>query len=188
MPRFRILVPLLALAAVAACGNEDTLPDPTSRNLVDTVTVGSLTDTPITTASGFAVSTPRATAVRTDLDAGFDFAYDIEGPAETGRKVILPRVILGITSNGNAEPGVMRRNDAFDDIDVAPSNGYVIDSAVPVALGERYVVRSRVVCDIGVPVYAKVEIIGFENNSLVLKRLKNVNCGYRGLEPGLPDR
>src|SRR5919108_4071438 len=109
MPRFRILVPLLALAAVAACGNEDTLPDPTSRNLVDTVTVGSLTDTPITTASGFAVS--AATAVRTDLDAGFDFAYDIEGPAETGRKVILPRVILGITSNGNAEPGVMRRND-----------------------------------------------------------------------------
>jgi hypothetical protein len=39
-----------------------------------------------------------------------------------------------------------------------------------------------------VPVYAKVEIIGLEDNSLVLKRLKNVNCGYRGLEPGLPDR
>src|SRR5919109_2366267 len=184
MPRIRTLLPLLALSAAAACGDNDSLPDPTTENAVDTVTVGSLTDTPITTASGFAVS--AAAAVRTDLDAGFDFAYDIEGPAETGRKVILPRVILGITSNGNAEPGVMRRNDAFDDIDVAPSNGYVIDSAVPVALGERYVVRSRVICDIGVPVYAKVEIIGFEDNSLVLKRLKNVNCGYRGLEPGLP--
>ena len=59
---------------------------------------------------------------------------------------------------------------------------------MPVALGERYVVRSRVTCSIGVPVYAKIEIIGFENNSLVLKRLRNVNCGYRGLEPGLPDR
>jgi hypothetical protein len=63
----------------------------------------------------------------------------------------------------------------------------VTDSAVTVALGERYVVRSRVVCDLGVPIYAKVEIIGFEDNSLVLKRLKNVNCGYRSLEPGLPD-
>ena len=186
MPRIRLLLQLLALSAVAACGDDDNLPDPTSENIVDTVTVGSLTDTPVTTASGFAVS--ASLAVRTDLDAGFDFAYDIQGPPETGLKVVLPRAALGITSGGNAEPGVMRREEAFDDITVAPSNGYVTDSAVPVALGERYVVRSRVVCDIGVPVYAKVEIIGFEDNSLVLKRLKNVNCGYRGLEPGLPDR
>ena len=186
MPTIRTLVPLLALSAAAACGDNDNLPDPTTPNAVDTVTDGSLTDTPVTTASGFAVS--AVTAIRTDLDAGFDFAYDIEGAAETGRKVILPRVVLGITSSGNAEPGVMRRSEAFNDIDIAPSNGYVTDSAVPVVLGERYIVRSRVVCDIGVPVYAKVEIIGFENNSLVLQRLKNVNCGYRGLEPGLPDR
>jgi hypothetical protein len=186
MSRIFALIPLLALAAVPACGDSDNLPDPTIKNIVDTVTVGSLTDTPVTTPSGFAVS--AATAVRTDLDAGFDFAYDIEGPAETGRKVVLPRAALGITSGGTAEPGVMRREEPFDDIDAAPSNGYVTDSAVPVALGERYIVRSRVVCDIGVPVYAKVEIIGFEDNSLVLKRLKDVNCGYRGLEPGLPDR
>jgi hypothetical protein len=187
MPRIRSLVLLLALATLAACSDSDNLPDPTSKNIVDTVTVGSLTDTPVTTPSGFAVS--ATTAVRTDLDPGFDFAYDIEGPAETGRKVVLPRAALGITSGGTAEPGVMRREQAFDDIDAAPSNGYVTDSAVPVALGERYIVRSRVVCtNIGVPLYAKVEIIGFEDNSLVLKRLKNVNCGYRDLEPGLPDR
>jgi hypothetical protein len=186
MPRIRTLASLLALAAVAACSDSNNLSDPTTQNTVDTVTVGSLTDTPVTTPSGFAVS--ASTAIRTDLDPGFDFAYDIEGPAETGRKVVLPRAALGITSNGTAEPGVMRRDQAFDDIDAAPSNGYVTDSAVPVAIGERYVVRSRVVCDIGVPVYAKVEIIGLEDNSLVLKRLKNVNCGYRGLEPGLPDR
>jgi hypothetical protein len=180
----RPLLQLLALAALAACGDEDSLPDPTTRNIVDTVTVGSLTDTPITTASGFSVS---GGAIRTDVDPGFDFAYDIEGPPETGRKLILPRAVLGITSTGTAEPGVMQREEAFDDIDAAPSNGYVTDSAVTVALGERYVVRSRVVCQLGVPLYAKVEIIGFEDNSLVLKRLKNVNCGYRSLEPGLPD-
>jgi hypothetical protein len=180
----RPLLQLLALAALAACGDEDSLPDPTTQNIVDTVTVGSLTDTPITTASGFSVS---GGAIRTDIDPGFDFAYDIEGAPETGRKVILPRAVLGITSTGTAEPGVMRREEAFDDIDVAPSNGYITDSTVTVALGERYVVRSRVVCQLGVPLYAKVEIIGFEDNSLVLKRLKNINCGYRSLEPGLPD-
>ena len=180
----RPLLQLLALAALAACGDEDSLPEPTTRNIVDTVTVGSLTDTPITTASGFSVS---AGAIRTDVDPGFDFAYDIEGPPESGRKVIVPRAVLGITSAGTAEPGVMRREETFDDIDVAPSNGYVTDSSVAVVLGERYVVRSRVVCQLGVPLYAKVEIIGFEDNSVVLKRLKNVNCGYRSLEPGLPD-
>jgi hypothetical protein len=181
----RPLFPLLALAAAAACGDSDNLADPTSQNVVDTVTVGSLTDTPVTTASGFSVT---GGAIRTDLDAGFDFAYDIQGPAETGLKVVLPRAALGITSGGNAEPGVMRRDEAFDQIEAAPSNGYVTEEAVPVALGEVYIVRSRVVCDIGVPLYAKIEIIGFEDNSLVLKRLRNINCGYRGLEPGLPDR
>ena len=185
MSRIRPWFQLLALAAVAACDDEDNLPEPTTRNIVDTVTVGSLTDTPITTASGFSVS---GGAIRTDLDPGFDFAYDIQGPAETGRKVMLPRAVLGISSTGTAEPGVMRVDEAFDDIDVAPSNGYITDSAIAVTLGERYVVRSRVVCELGVPVYAKVEIISFEDNSLVLKRLKNTNCGYRSLELGLPDR
>jgi hypothetical protein len=185
MPTIRRLLPLLALSAAAACSNNDNLPDPTDENAVDTVTVGSLTDTPITTASGFSVSLG---AIRTDLSPDFDFAYDIQGDPATGTSVILPRAALGIVSGSSAEPGVMRRSEAFDDIEAAPSNGYVTEEAVPVALGERYIVRSRVVCNIGVPLYAKVEIIGLENNSLILKVLANTNCGYRGLEPGFPNR
>ena len=185
MPTIRSLTTLLALSALAACSDDDNLPDPTEANFVDTVTVGSLTDTPITTASGFSVTLG---AVRTDLTADFDFAYDIQGTPETGLSVVLPRAALGITSNGAAEPGVMRRDEAFDDIDAAPSNGYVTEEAVPIALGERYIVRSRITCNIGVPRYAKVEVIGLEDNSLILKVLANNNCGYRGLEPGFPDR
>jgi hypothetical protein len=185
MSRIHCLIGLLALCA-AGCGDDDSLPDPTRQNVVDTVIVGSLTDTPITTGSGFSVNSTAA--VRTDQNPNFDFAYDIEGVPETGRSVFLPRAALGLTSGGAAEPGVMRREEAFDDIEVAPSNGYVTEEAVPVALGERYIVRSLIVCDIGVPVYAKIEIIGFEDNSIVLKRLANLNCGYRGLEPGFPDR
>jgi hypothetical protein len=182
MPTIRRLLPLLALSAAAACGDNDNLPDPTEENFVDTVTVGSLTDTPITTASGFSVT---AGAIRTDLDPAFDFAYDIQA---TGTSVFLPRAALGIESGSSAEPGIMRRDEAFDDIEAAPSNGYVTDEAVPVALGERYIVRSRITCTIGVPVYAKVEIIGLEDNSVILKVLADENCGYRGLLPGLPDR
>jgi hypothetical protein len=185
MPTIRRLLPLLALSAVAACSDNDNLPDPTDESFVDTVTVGSLTDTPITTASGFAVGVG---AIRTDLTPDFDFAYDIQGDPATGTSVILPRAALGIESTNSAEPGIMRRSDAFDAIELAPSNGYVTEEAVPIALGERYIIRSRVVCGIGVPRSAKVEIIGLEDNSLVLKVLANTNCGYRGLEPGLPDR
>jgi hypothetical protein len=185
MPTIRRLLPLLALSALAACSDDDNLPDPTDESLVDTVSVGSLTDTPITTASGFSVSLGP---VRTDLSADFDFAYDIQGDPATGTSVLLPRAALGIASGSSAEPGLMRRSEAFDDIDLAPSNGYITEEAVPVVLGERYIVRSRVVCSIGVPLYAKVEVIGLEDNSLVLKVLANTNCGYRGLEPGFPDR
>jgi len=185
MPTIRRLLPLLALSAAAACSDSNNLADPTEENFVDTVTVGSLTDTPITTASGFSVT---GGAIRTDLDPGFDFAYDIQGDPATGTSVFLPRAALGIESGSSAEPGLMRRDEAFDDIEAAPSNGYVTEEAVPVALGERYIVRSRITCSIGVPVYAKVEIIGLEDNSAILKVLANENCGYRGLEPGLPDR
>jgi hypothetical protein len=185
MPTIRRLLPLVALSAAAACGDNDNLPDPTEENFVDTVTVGSLTDTPITTASGFSVT---GGAIRTDLDPGFDFAYDIQGDPAGGTSVFLPRAALGIESGSSAEPGIMRRDEAFDDIEAAPSNGYVTDEAVPVALGERYIIRSLITCSIGVPRYAKVEIIGLEDSSVILKVLANENCGYRGLAPGLPDR
>jgi hypothetical protein len=187
MPTFRRLLPLLALSALAGCGNDDNLPDPSDENFVDTVTVGSLTDTPVTTSSGFRVGAGQG--IRTDLDSDFDFAYDIEGDPATGTSVIVPRAALGIDEGISAQPGVMRRGESFDSIEVAPSNGYVTDQSVPVALGERYIVRSRVRCTaLGVPVYAKIEIIGFEDNSVILKVLANTNCGYRGLEPGFPDR
>jgi hypothetical protein len=185
MAMIRRLFALLALTGAAACGDDDNLPDPADSNGVDTVTVGSLTDTPITTPSGFAV---LGGEVRTDETPDFDFAYDIQGTPDTGHSVMLPRAALGIPSSSGVEPGVMRVDQAFDDILVAPSNGYVTEEAVPVVVGERYVVRSRVICNIGVPQYAKIEVISLENNSLVLKVLANNNCGYRGLEPGLPDR
>ena len=185
MPTIRRLLPVLVLSAAAACSDNDNLPDPTDENLVDTVTVGSLTDTPITTASGFSVSLG---AIRTDLSPDFDFAYDIQGEPGTGTSVVMPRAALGIVSNSAAEPGVMRRTETFDEIDAAPSNGYITDEPVPIALGEVYIVRSRVVCSIGVPIYAKVEIIDLADNSLTLKVLANTNCGYRELLPGLPDR
>lgn len=170
------------VAAAAACGDDDNLQDPEDANFVDTVTVYSLTGTPITTPSGYAVDEGP---VRTDLTTSFEFAYNIEAD---GRPVFLPRAVLGLPSSTTADPGLQRRDETFDQIVVARSNGYVTDEAVPVQLGERYMVRSRVVCSQGVPFYAKLEIIGFEDNLVRLQVLANTNCGYKGLEVGFPDR
>ncbi|HEU5040468.1 MAG TPA: hypothetical protein VFT84_06595 [Gemmatimonadales bacterium] len=178
----RLLLACLA-AAATACGNDDNLADPTEENVVDTVTIGSLTGTPIITPSGFSVSDG---AVRTDLSANFDFAYNIEAG---GRRVFLPRAALGLPSSTTADPGLQRRDETFDEIVVARSNGYVTDEVVPVEVGERYLVRSRVVCgSLGVPLYAKLEILSFEDSLVHLKVLANRNCGYKELEPGFPDR
>ena len=81
------------------------------------MTVGSLTGTPITTPSGFSVASG---AVRTDLSADFDFAFNIEpdGPGA----VFLPRAELGLTST-TANPGVQRRSETFDEIERPAATG-----------------------------------------------------------------
>jgi hypothetical protein len=176
-----LLLPLVVALALG-CGSDDDLLDPNQENRVDTLSIGSLTGTPVTTPSGYAVDKGE---VRTDLDAGFDFAYNIE---TGGRRVFLPRAALGLPSTTSADPGLQRRDEAFAEIVVARSNGYVTEEAVPIELGERYLVRSRVICSQGVPLYAKIEILAFDGNSVILQVLANANCGYKGLEPGLPDR
>jgi hypothetical protein len=57
-----------------------------------------------------------------------------------------------------------------------------------VSAGERFMVRSRVICTaLGVPQYAKLEILTLDNKSVTFQVLVDRNCGYKGLEPGLPD-
>lgn len=185
MPASRLafrFAPLL-LAAAMACGDDDNLAPPARSNVVDTLTLGSLVGTPISTASGFSVGNGQ---VRTDQSADFDFAYNIDAG---GRSVFLPRALLGLPSSTTADPGLQRRSETFDEILVARSNGYVTDDTIPIAVGDRFMVRGRVGCSgLGVPLYAKIEVIGIEDNLVDLKVLANTNCGYKGLEPGLPDR
>ncbi len=172
---------LLLAAGLAACGGDDGLPANPQANVIDTVVIGSLTGTPITTPSGFSVANG---AVRTDLSADFDFAFNIE---TDNQLVFLPRSELGLPST-TANPGLQRRNESFDDIDRAESNGYVTDDPVPFAVGDRFMVRSRVVCgSLGVPLYAKIEILSVDDLLVHLKTLANVNCGYKDLTPGVPD-
>jgi len=186
MPPFRRLSALLPLAVAAACSDPNSLGDPTETNVIDTVTIGSLVGTPISTPSGYNISIGP---VRTDQSVEFEFAYNIRQlPDDTYQRVLMPRAALGLSSTTTANPGLQRRDEAFDAIGRARSNGYVVDSAVPVEIGQRYLVRSRVVCTVlGVPLYGKLEILGFQDSTITFRVLADRNCGFKDLLPGLPD-
>jgi hypothetical protein len=185
MSHLRRLLLLLPSAAVLACSDSNSLADPTDENAVEDNTIGSLTDTPVTVASGFSVN---AGQVRTDQTGEFDFAFDIEGDVATGQPVLLPRAALGIKSTTSADPGVQHSDEGFDTIDLAPSNGSLTDQKVAIAPRDVLLVRSRVICSIGVPLYAKIQVLEVADGLLHFKVLADQNCGYRGLEPGFPDR
>jgi hypothetical protein len=173
---------LLVLWA-AACSDSTGLPDATLTNVERTETLYSLFGTPVATPSGYALDGGRR--VRTDQSDAFDFAYNVE---PDGRHVFIPRAALGIDPSNTVNPGFLTRTESFEAIKAAPGNGYVTDQPVPIALGERYVVRSRVTCAIGVPKYAKLEIVSFDTaaRTVNFRILIDDNCGFRGLEPGLP--
>jgi hypothetical protein len=168
-----------------ACSDSNSLGDPTEENTIDTVTIGALEGTSIATPSGYSIFSG---AVRTDSTINFEFAYNVRRLSDgTFQRVFMPRGALGL-STSTADPGVQRRDESFDDLDRARSNGYVVDSAVPVQLGERYLVRSRVVCsDLGVPLYGKLEILAFQDSTVTFKVLTDRNCGFKDLLPGLPE-
>jgi hypothetical protein len=174
---------LLFVLWVTACSDDTGLPDATLTNVERTETLYSLFGTPVATPSGYALDGGRR--IRTDQSDGFDFAYNVEAD---GRRVFIPRAALGIDTSNTANPGFQLRTETFDGIRSAPSDGYVTDAAVPIALGERYVVRSRVTCSIGVPKYAKLEILSFDDGAKTVsfRILIDDNCGFKGLEPGLP--
>jgi hypothetical protein len=174
---------VLIVLGAAACSDDNGLPDATLNNVERTETLYSLIGTPVSTPSGYALDGARR--IRTDQSDAFDFAYNVE---PDGRRVFIPRAAFGIDSSSSAGPGLQRRSESWDAITVAPSNGYVSTEVVPIAEGERYVVRSRITCQIGVPKYAKLEVLNFDDaaRTVNFRILIDENCGFRGLEPGLP--
>src|SRR3954471_5509303 len=180
MPKKTQLLPVyLVLVGLVACSDSSGLPDPTVPNTEIVQNLYALTGTPVNTPSAYSISGNRR--VRTDTTTNFDFAYNIE---RDGRRVFIPQAALGIDTSNSVKPGLQRRNDSFDAIKVAPSNGYITDEVVPIAVGERYALRGRVSCSIGVPKYAKMEIVSFDDAAgiVTFRILSNDNCGFRGLE------
>lgn len=185
--RFRLPGALAAAAlaiVIAACGNTSGLPAAYLDNTEDTVSLFALDGTPLSAPSGFNVINNEV--LRTDLSSSFDIAFNI---TPNGQAVLLPTGPLGL---GRAS-GVAVVSTPFDSITLAPPSGYTDTAAVAVDSGSVAVLRSRPTsCIYGVVVYyyGKVEVLQIDTvaRRIDLRVLVDQNCGYRGLEPGIPSR
>lgn len=181
MKRYRSLLVAAGIAAAACSDTQLELAQ--IDNIVDTVTLGALTGTSIATPSAYSI--PDARAVRTDQTASFDFAYNVDAG---GRRVLLPLDALGLGATMGGNPGLLRSTETFSGLTNPPTNGYLTKDTIVVAVGDVIVARSRIACYLGVPEYAKLEILSFDDaeRSVSFQVLANVNCGYRSLKIGIP--
>jgi hypothetical protein len=179
----------LALASAAtlaaACGDPLGLPPPAIENRTDTVSLYALSGTPVWSPSVYIIGFRQV--ARSDLSAtGFDFAFDID---TAGRPVLLPTGALGL----GRQSGMQATQLAFDSVTVAPAGSYQSDSAIAVDSNDVVIIHSRpLVCSFGITsiYYAKLHVLAIDTlaRKIDFEILNNVNCGYRGLEPGLPKR
>jgi len=185
-PHRRIATRYVALTGLAllaaACGDTSGLPAAFFPNVVDTVSLFALRGTAVTQPSAYTLD--GAHPVRTDQTTALDFAFDFDS---LGAPALYPTgaINLGLLS------GLQGSTAAFDAIKLAPTAGYIVDK--PIVLDTRTVVlvRSRPSqCSFGVTLslYAKLRVLGVDSTArrVDFEILVDQNCGYRGLEPGLP--
>ncbi len=184
LSRFRLGVLGAVLLTVPACGDTTGLFPAQFPNVVDTVTLYALHDTPIASPSGFDIVNARRS--RIDLGEEFDIAFDIDSDSVAR---VIPSDLLGVI-NG---VGLLPLDASFDSIARAPLEGFVSDSTLAIDLGATFVARSRLDSEFcllsALPRYAKFHVLGLDSaeRSATFEILINLNCGYRSLEPGLPE-
>lgn len=172
-----------AVGSATACSDATGLLPPAFANVVDTVTLAALRDTPVPIPSAYDIV--FASRARTDLGAPFDFAFDIDSAGP----VIVPAGLLGF----QMEAAWRRSSREFAQITSAPTEDYTPDERLTVAVGDVFLFRSRnsssgCVYLGSLPRYGKFRVLDLnvEERSITLEMLVDINCGYRGLEPGFP--
>jgi hypothetical protein len=181
------LLLLVGVIAWAGCGDALSLLPAVYENRVDTVTLWAASRTAITLPSGYAIS--QRSRVRLDQASSFDFLYDL---TPDGERIFVPLAALVNTGRLTGNPGFRFANEDFDAITLAPQDNYVANDTVRPRLGDVYFVRSGIEssCALGIPYYAKLQLIGIDDSARAVsfQILTNINCGYRGLQIGLPKK
>ena len=181
----RIAALAAVLGVVAACNDSNGLPRAGNPNEVDTLSLFALDGTPLSSPSGYDVA--GNVAVRTDRAVAFDFVFNIDS---AGHAVLLPTGAMGLSRSS----GIQVQSVAFEAVTTAPGGAYVDTMAVRLDSGTVAVVHSRATNCLTfsalVFYYAKIEVLAIDTvaRRIDFQVLVDQNCGYRGLEPGIPLR
>jgi hypothetical protein len=186
-PRLGFLAAACGIAALAAaCSNSLGLPLASDENIIDTVSLWALDGTALSLPSGYKLANKSINkgVVRTDRSSDLDFAFNVD---TLGRLVFLPTGALGLGIGS----GLHRETATFDAIRTPENSGYTQDSAFVFDTGTVAVVRSRPGCSLGATIffYAKLKVLAYDtvDHRVDFEILVNANCGYRSLQPGVPN-
>lgn len=188
-----VLALVAAVALALACGSPLGPPPAQIANFVDTVTLYSVSDTPVTGPSAFDIINNER--VITPQVSTFDFLFAgdtaVHFRADGAGPQLVPAGAIPSLVRG---PAFQRSSLAFDSITSAPGGGWNDSTGIAVDSGNVLIARSRPTdinsCPYGAIVYeyAKIEVLTVDTaaGTIRLKMLVNVNCGYRDLLPGIP--
>jgi len=195
--RLRGLRLLVGMVGLAGCNDPFAILPASRTNTVDTLELLAVNGTELSRPSGYSLTTKGL--LRLGLDPPpvfnappFDFMYRID-PAEGPQ--FAPYGAVAVPSPNQVEsgrPGLQTTPTPFDEITEGQQIGYTVDRAIVLTTGLRLYARSSLPnnCFLGIPYYAKIEVLELidSTRSVKFRILTNNNCGYRGLEPGLPTR
>ena len=179
---------LLGVPALAGCGDPLSLLPAAFENRVDTLSLWATSRSPVTQPSGYIIG--QRLPVRLDQVTSFDFLYD-ENAA--GEHYFIPLAALVSTGRTSGNPGFREEPTlGFDAITLAPQSEYISADTVRFRVGDVFYARSQVEssCGLGIPYYAKLQVLGIDavEHFVRFRILANINCGYRGLEIGIPEK
>jgi hypothetical protein len=170
--------------AMAACGSL-TRPSPQSDNVTDTVTVYAINGTPVDAPTGLWFFGEQAVVISSSFT--FDVAFDIDAQGQL--KLYTARYVAGGLSSAHSV-SLQRYSGKFEDLNKAPTTGYIADSLFTANLGDVFIVQTTdpSACGFSVysnVIYAKLEVLGVDPTSRAIKTRFTVdpNCGFFSLVP-----
>jgi len=188
--RLAPLVAVLGLLGTVACDDPYALGPAASTNYVDTLELFAVNGTGLDQPSALLLTTKRTYRLGLDLlPYNFDFLYRILGDT---LPELVPYGAVASASGVSGRSGFQRTETPFDEIVEGLQSGYVTDSAAALSKDDVFYLRSGLPngCFLLIPYYAKMRVLEIDQaaRSITLEILIDNNCGYRGLEPGLPKK
>ncbi len=186
------LVAALAAVGLAACSDPFEI-RPNLETVESTFTVHAFNGSPPSApTAAVLVNTPGATRMGSTF--AFDFAFDVTGD---GRPLLYPVDVVAsdIALPSNRYVGHQVVTDlSYDELVEAPNSGYVYGQALELAPGMVGFLQSNshpLCAGSFTPyIYAKFRVVSIDAaaRTLTLQVRSDPNCGFRGLQPGLPTR